>query len=209
MTPSITDWLMVGITVVYVVATIFICHANFKSATASKEQVEESKRQFEDTKRLGMMPYLQFSLLKSSEPLCCELNLVLSSSDDKISDSHYNNGYHIKIKNIGNGTAKNILYKWKNFTDVFDRGCFPIQAIQSGDEYNIRINFAVPEGTSTILTASIILSFQDLIDNRYTQDVTLEFEYRDTRTLVLAKVFVSSPEFVRKENDKCPNNQQQ
>ena len=51
MTPSITDWLMVGITFVYVVATIFICVANYKSARATREQVAEAKRQFEEANR--------------------------------------------------------------------------------------------------------------------------------------------------------------
>lgn len=32
--PLITDWLMVVITFVYVIATIFICWANIKSAKA-------------------------------------------------------------------------------------------------------------------------------------------------------------------------------
>ena len=36
--PTITDWLMVIITLVYVIATIFICWANIKSAKASKEE---------------------------------------------------------------------------------------------------------------------------------------------------------------------------
>ena len=43
---SITDWLMVVITFVYVVATIFICVANIQSAKASKKQTEEMQRQF-------------------------------------------------------------------------------------------------------------------------------------------------------------------
>ena len=44
--PTITDWLMVIITVIYVVATIFICIANLKSAKAAREQTEEMKKQF-------------------------------------------------------------------------------------------------------------------------------------------------------------------
>ena len=43
---SITDWLMVIITLVYVVATIFICFANIQSAKSSKEQTKEMQRQF-------------------------------------------------------------------------------------------------------------------------------------------------------------------
>ncbi|WP_322180152.1 hypothetical protein [Neglectibacter caecimuris] len=49
--PTITDWLMVAITAVYVIATILICRANIKSAKATKEQIEESKRQFEESNR--------------------------------------------------------------------------------------------------------------------------------------------------------------
>lgn len=49
--PLITDWLMVVITFVYVVATIFICWANIKSAKASKEELAEMKRQYADENR--------------------------------------------------------------------------------------------------------------------------------------------------------------
>ena len=47
----ITDWIMVIITFVYVVATIFICWANIKSAKASKEELTEMKRQYADENR--------------------------------------------------------------------------------------------------------------------------------------------------------------
>ena len=49
--PTIADWLMVGITAVYVIATILICIANMKSAKATREQIDESKRQFEAINR--------------------------------------------------------------------------------------------------------------------------------------------------------------
>ena len=49
--PIITDWLMVVITFVYVVATIFICWANIKSAKASKEELAEMRRQYADENR--------------------------------------------------------------------------------------------------------------------------------------------------------------
>lgn len=49
--PNLTDWLMVIITGVYVIATIFICVANIKSASASKAQLEEMKRQYKEESR--------------------------------------------------------------------------------------------------------------------------------------------------------------
>lgn len=61
--PTITDWLMVGITVVYVVATIFICRANIRSAIATKEQIEESKRQFEESNRAFIT--VSFEIIRS------------------------------------------------------------------------------------------------------------------------------------------------
>lgn len=48
MTP---DWAMVIITAVYVVATIFICCANIKSAKASQAQLTEMQRQFAESNR--------------------------------------------------------------------------------------------------------------------------------------------------------------
>ena len=42
---------MVIITFVYVIATIIICSANIKSAKVTKEQLEESKRQFEASQK--------------------------------------------------------------------------------------------------------------------------------------------------------------
>lgn len=45
------DWVMVIITGIYVIATIFICLANIKAANASKEQLREMQKQFAETNR--------------------------------------------------------------------------------------------------------------------------------------------------------------
>lgn len=45
--PTIADWLMVFVTIAYVIATVFIFRANNKSAKAAKQQLEEMKNQFE------------------------------------------------------------------------------------------------------------------------------------------------------------------
>ena len=55
--------LMVIITFVYVVATIFICIANLKSAKATREQVAESKRQFDEENRAFVT--VTFELIKT------------------------------------------------------------------------------------------------------------------------------------------------
>lgn len=48
--------LMVLVTAVYVIATIFICRANIKSARATKDQLAETKRQYEEEHR----PYISY-----------------------------------------------------------------------------------------------------------------------------------------------------
>lgn len=45
------DWAMVLITFVYVVATCFICYFNHQSAKASREQLAEMKKQFDEENR--------------------------------------------------------------------------------------------------------------------------------------------------------------
>lgn len=60
--PNITDWIMVVITAIYVVATIVICVFNYKTAKAANLQIQESKRQFDETRRLQIMPYLQVTI---------------------------------------------------------------------------------------------------------------------------------------------------
>lgn len=63
---SITDWLMVGITFIYVVATIFICVANVKSAKATKAQLAESQNQFKESNR----PYITCEYILTNRVFC-------------------------------------------------------------------------------------------------------------------------------------------
>ena len=55
--------LMFLITFVYVIATIFICLANIKSAKATHKQVAEQKRQFDETNRAFIT--VSFEIIKS------------------------------------------------------------------------------------------------------------------------------------------------
>ena len=53
-------FMMVVLTAVYVIATIAICLFNYKSAQATREQVAESARQFEETNRAFLTVYADF-----------------------------------------------------------------------------------------------------------------------------------------------------
>lgn len=54
-----TDWMMVVLTAIYVIATILICIFNYLSAKASKEQTQELKRQYSAENR----PYITIELI--------------------------------------------------------------------------------------------------------------------------------------------------
>ena len=108
--PLITDWIMVIITAAYVIATILICIYNGKSADATRKQVEESQRQFEETKRLNMMPYLEVTLHNDITDITDfpdGIHLVLNS---RSSENWATIDRRIQIKNIGLGVAKNFRY---------------------------------------------------------------------------------------------------
>lgn len=202
--------LMVIITAIYVIATIVICIANYTSAKAtkaqleeskkqleeSKKQLKESKRQYEDTKRLNMMPYLQAETARG--PTDHDLELVLNADD--LGGGNYI--LKIQIKNIGNGTAKDIRYKWNNFTGSFDRGDFPIRALQSGDGQSITISLTRPSFFADYTIASFDLTYEDLLENSYTQRLLFCFE-KTQAGLSLKSYFMCPPYAVDKEDDNA------
>ena len=59
----ITDWLMVIITTIYVIATIMICYFNGKSAKAAKSQTEEMIRQYDLANRPNVT--IHFDIIRS------------------------------------------------------------------------------------------------------------------------------------------------
>lgn len=79
-----SDWSLVVITLAYVIATIFICYFNYRSAKATRDQVQEQKRQFDEVNR----PNVDVSCKNVRGGLEC-----------------------LKIENTGKKLAKNIKLK--------------------------------------------------------------------------------------------------
>lgn len=193
--PTITDWLMVGITAVYVVATIIISCANIKSANATRDQLTESKRQYEDKKRLEIMPYIQFEQTKDNANH--ELNLVLDSGDELTGEYIL----LVRMKNIGNGTAKDIAYtyQWNNGANTHDRGAFPVQALSSSENQTIKVVFSHTVEKRAERSACFVLRYRDLLENAYTQKLILRFSRNSSATLKLVEFTTSSPVLTPKE----------
>lgn len=121
-TPTVTDWLMVIITGVYVIATICICIANFMAANASKKQKEEMEREFQSVNR----PIITVELVFLRRAV-----------------------WAIRCKNQGNQTAFNMSIKLQqdfieSITDSFFRGILEenqnaIRTIGVGQTYDLFI----------------------------------------------------------------------
>ena len=192
--PSITDWLMVGITVVYVIATVFICWANFSSARASKAQLEESKRQYEETKRLQMMPYFHCDFDKTRADDGLPLRIVSDCN------SNVTHGKNFIFKNIGLGSAKDVTYKWNNLTASYDGEGFVFQSLQNGEQQKVSILFDVPRTQTEDFTVSIDLYFKDLLDNAYMQRIEFIFgDYRSIRKVEFIRHIAYAPQLVTEE----------
>ncbi len=173
--PMITDWLMVGITGIYVLATILICIFNAKSAKATREQVAESKRQFTESKRLEAMPFLQLEpSIEQTPPL---FEIVLDLCDGDTTDNLYK---IVTFKNLGNGTATNISYDWEyKRVPKLPHDYQPINAIMAGDSYSIQLTFNVDDAIEGVSYGSLIWWFDDLLGNSYKQRVVLKFDEGD------------------------------
>lgn len=170
--PLVTDWIMVGITFVYVIATIAICVFNGKAAKATKEQVEESKKQFEESKRLELMPFLQVEIPTESETPGFVIELPCTESDET------QNIYTIvRVKNVGNGSATNITYSWYasgKKASAYDYP--PINAIMSGDVYTFQFTLEADENVADGTVGSLVWQYDDLLGRSYEQRVNLVVE---------------------------------
>ena len=164
--PTITDWIMVGITAVYVVATIVICWFNGKSARASRAQLEESRRQFEETKRLEIMPFLQIEIPVTQEIPQLYINLPI---DDIRSKRSF---IIVVLRNLGNGTATNIVYDWR-CNGTVEIEAFPICAIMKGDSCCIQFFVEYEESTLNDVTGHLTFQFDDLLGKSYEQKMVV------------------------------------
>lgn len=172
MCPSITDWIMIGVTIAYVVATIFIFRANKKSAKAAEDQLAEMKRQFEETKRLDALPFLQLDISTSgNDKIKVELPLISDDTNGGV------NPLALEVKNIGRGTAKDIKYEWTNLSGYkTEKEWFPIMSLYFGDRKELMFTFFSPKVEPENNTAILNFYYSDLLENMYIQKVEFFFQ---------------------------------
>lgn len=194
--PLITDWLMLSITAIYVIATVFICVFNGRSARATYKQIEESQRQFEERKRLEYRPYFD------AAPVDDILGQNNYDSDTLLflSDEHPREctilSEWIMMKNIGAGTAINLTCHWKNKNKEEQTVEFPFATFEKGEMRNVAIHIQVeflPQYSAYEAQASLVLHFQDLLGNKYEQEMIIFFDVSSANNTKLRNMEVNTP----------------
>lgn len=196
--PMITDWLMVGITLVYVIATIAIWFANHKSARATEKQLVESKRQFDETKRLEHMPYMQVSFgewITSHERGSYFPNMMLdiNCTADKHASS---SGMSIDVTNIGLGLAVNLKCQWVSGEIKQEQhlsACLLKQ--EECCTSTFIISAAVPDKEPQYAETSLVICFDDFLGNHYKQTVDISFQVH-SHSISLVQYSTKSPKHI-------------
>lgn len=176
--------LMVIITLVYVFATILICIFNGKSAKATQDQIKESRQQYEETKRLQMMPVLQFGENSISDSPSNYCSIVVIPPDETSSGLINPCDISFVVKNIGLGNMKEATYSWINIDgEKLDCGSFPIESLCAGEKATLTISFESYEREETVyentITCTMELAYKDLLENEYLQKIKFYFEIQD------------------------------
>lgn len=196
--PTITDWLMVGITLVYVIATIAIWFANHKSARATEKQLIESKRQFDETKRLEHMPYMQVSfgeLITNGERGSYLPNMWLNIN--RTADNHASSsGMSIDVTNIGLGLAVNLKCQWVS-GDIKQEQHLSASLLKQEEccTSTFIISAAVPDKEPQYAETSLIICFDDFLGNHYEQTVDISFQVHPHH-ISLVQYNTKSPKYI-------------
>ena len=176
--PTITDWIMVIITLVYVVATIFICIFNGRSAKATRDQVEESQKQFHEAKRLEKIPYLQAAIgewitRKNQNPNFPDFWLDLTKTN---SDNCASGGFSIELTNIGLGLLDNLKCTWRS-DEIKNPNTLPATLLQCNQAFSANAIVSAERPEQTIYKDGLLVfEFDDLLGNHYKQELIISFQ---------------------------------
>lgn len=175
--------LMVWITVLYVIATVEICLANMNAVKATREQLAESKRQYEETRRLNSMPYLQVNispgkLINEEEPQMPNSTFAITNFT---LDNCVNTVYCIALKNVGLGLLHRTQIIWDSECRHNEEHPERDLIIPPQVEWKIAGLFtgekAKYDDSSTwkVTDAQLTIIYEDLLGNRYYQKVKFVF----------------------------------
>ena len=198
--------LMVLITAIYVIATINISNANIKSAEATREQITESRRQFDETLRLQVIPIFQLNIDKEAETpyaeMCKdEITFTLFSHERDILCRQ--SCFTLSIENVGAGTAMDMSYTWHYIDQKENTHDFPEKALFQKDSVIYLINIGVEDSNVEIgsaLTTELNIEYRDLLERKYLQTIHLSFRVNEKKYAMLQNYTIDKAEYIGGEH---------
>lgn len=168
--PTITDWIVAIATVIYVVATIVIMHANRKAASMSEKQIQEGREQFEKQQRLSVRPYLNAYVARDGVDL--DKSERYEIFIDGKSNTSYQECRQFSIKNIGNGAAKEVQIKYVIKGESVLSKEIPVRNgfLLLNKQYVYDMYY------DEFKNVSLVSCFTDLYDNRYIQEMEIYYD---------------------------------
>lgn len=165
------EWTMVVITAIYACATIIITVSNIISAHASKRQLKESILQFDEMRRLSSFPFLQLELSGKKD---CPVEYTFELPIDKEPPLDMFSEIGL-LRNIGNGTAMNVIYSWEcQGVESDGADCLSVNAIRYGESYKVELLTNKCKGDKEA-KGKLTFEYQDLIGNEYEQAMYVSF----------------------------------
>ena len=191
------DWAMVGITIVYVIATIILCAINWHSNNLTKKQTEDSNKQYEERKRLEIMPYFTLECKEYHNPFYCPNFIVIY---DKFAYEWCNmREFTVVVENIGLGPAKNLEYFFAFDTDEISFDIYPRRGesvpatFNVGEKKEFGYHVTTPGWGEFIkydirnLKLIVGITYEDLLSNKYSQQVEIDYDLEKAETSLCMK----------------------
>ena len=195
--------IMIILTAAYGITTIAIWVANYHSANASKAQLEESKRQFEETKRLQIMPYIhvvfdKWIVINEGDTKTPYVHLKISECPQD--ECNINKGVSIKISNIGLGIAIEPICQWC-VNEKVDSYHIPTSVLNIKE--TIEWDFVIIASKNDIskeIKKTLHFLFVDFYGNHYYQDLCIDF-YVDKTTIYIDSYKMQAPKYIEKPEE--------
>ena len=188
---SVSDWVMCGITLIYVIATLFILRANKNTVKISEKQLVESKKEFEVKEKLEIMPFLYWAFISGTYPQPDGRVNIYNSDGGQIRNTICKT---VKLTNVGNGPAINLILFDKNDNEVPHAQCSFAQGVMLREEchYPELIFMNEPENDNT---EKLVLQYEDLKGNVYRQETLFDLSENKIKA-----IHNNPPVFMRKMN---------
>lgn len=142
----------------------------FLALRQNKKILEQSHEHFVESNRLENQPFLQMELVEDLSNCTPQYEIIIPSADGE-----YERNYVIcRIKNVGNGTATNLIYTWQ-MEKQSDSDVFPVNAVMKGDEYIFQVTLENAFDSDS-LKCVMLWGYDDILGNTYQQKSILYYE---------------------------------